>query len=165
MPPKFDPNAEIIVYVRVVGGVPLNSSALSPKVGPLGLNAKKIGDDITKNTKDWKGIKVTCKLVVKNRAAKVEIVPAASSLVMKALGEEPRDRKKTKFVKHNGNIDFDEFIKMARTMRSGSLSKTLTGVVLEILGTAKSIGCTVDHKDPCVVQQEIKLGAREVPSK
>ncbi|KAF8373064.1 hypothetical protein PRIPAC_79493, partial [Pristionchus pacificus] len=31
--------------------------ALDPKVGPLGLSPKKVGDDIAKASGDWKGLK------------------------------------------------------------------------------------------------------------
>ena len=57
---------------------------------------KKVGDDIAKTTADWKGLKITVKLVVQNRQARVEVVPSAASLIIKALKEPPRDRKKVK---------------------------------------------------------------------
>lgn len=57
---------------------------------------KKVGDDIAKSTADWKGLKITVKLTVQNRQAKCEVVPSAASLLIKALKEPPRDRKKVK---------------------------------------------------------------------
>ena len=57
---------------------------------------KKIADDIAKNTKDWMGIRITVKLTVQNRQATVSVVPTSTSLLMRALGEPPRDRKKVK---------------------------------------------------------------------
>jgi large subunit ribosomal protein L12e len=57
---------------------------------------KKIGDDIAKATADWKGLKVTCKLTIQNRIAKIDVVPSAASLIIKELKEPPRDRKKVK---------------------------------------------------------------------
>ena len=57
---------------------------------------KKVADDIAKGTQDWKGLKVTCKLTVQNRNAKVEVIPSAAALLVKALKEPPRDRKKEK---------------------------------------------------------------------
>ena len=47
------------VCLRAVGGEVAATSALAPKVGPLGLSPKKIGDDIAKATQEWKGLKVT----------------------------------------------------------------------------------------------------------
>eukprot|EP00958_Prasinococcus_capsulatus_P014920 scaffold1575_cov352-Prasinococcus_capsulatus_cf.AAC.8 len=86
MPPKFDPTAITIVYVRATGGEVPGASSLAPKIGPLGLSPKKIGDDILKATKkDWLGLRVTCKLTIQNRQAQVEVVPSAAALVIKAL--------------------------------------------------------------------------------
>ena len=42
-----------IVVLKAVGGEVAATSALAPKVGPLGLSPKKIGDDIAKATQDW----------------------------------------------------------------------------------------------------------------
>ena len=57
---------------------------------------KKVGDDIAKATNDWKGLRISVKLTVQNRQAKVEVVPTAAALIIKALKEPPRDRKKQK---------------------------------------------------------------------
>jgi hypothetical protein len=51
---------------------------------------KKVGDDIAKATTEWKGLRVTVKLTIQNRQAAVEIVPSASSLVVRALKGESR---------------------------------------------------------------------------
>lgn len=97
MPPKFDPNDVIEVCVRVTGGEVGAASSLAPKIGPLGLSPKKIGEDIAKETaKDWKGLRITVKLTVQNRQAKISVIPSAAALVIKALKEPPRDRKKVR---------------------------------------------------------------------
>jgi large subunit ribosomal protein L12e len=96
MPPKMDPNEVKIIYVRVTGGEVPGASSLAPKVGPLGMSPKKVGDDLVKATQEWKGLRVTCKLLVQNRQAKVEVVPSAAALIIKALKEPARDRKKVK---------------------------------------------------------------------
>ena len=76
----------------------------------------------------WKGLKITVKLTVVNRVATVEVVPAASSLVIKALNEPERDRKKgPKGVKHTGNLTLKQIIEIARTMRFKSLAKEFSG--------------------------------------
>eukprot|EP00126_Sphaerothecum_destruens_P015728 Sdes_comp9766_c0_seq2m1285 len=163
MPPKFDPNEVKIVYLRATGGEVGASSTLAPKVGPLGLSPKKVGDDIAKATQDWKGLKVTVKLIIQNRQAKIEVVPSASSLVIKALKEPARDRKKEKNIRHNGNITLKDVISIAKTMRPRSMSIKLAGTVKEILGTAQSVGCTVDGKNPHDVIEEIQSGELVIP--
>jgi large subunit ribosomal protein L12e len=163
MPPKFDPSQELIVIVRAVGGEVAATASLAPKVGPLGLNAKKIGEDIAKATKDWKGLKVTCELRVKNRVATVVVTPSVASRLIRALKEPPRDRKKVKNVKHNGNIPFAEIIKIAKESQAKSMGSDLKAVVMEVLGTAVSIGCTVDGESPVDVQSKVREGKLKVP--
>ena len=154
---------EKIVFLKAVGGEIGSASALAPKLGPLGLSPKKVGEDIQKATKDWKGIKVTVKLSVVNRVATPSIIPTAAALVLKELKEPPRDRKKVKNVVHSGNITLDGVINIARAVRFKSMSKKLEGTVLEVLGTANSIGCKVNGKTPMEVQEEIHNGTTVIP--
>ena len=88
--------AHFLVGLKCVGGEEAGASALAPKVGPMGLSAKKLAGDIAKATLAYKGLLVTVKLIVQNRKAQIEIVPTASTLIMKALNEPVRDRKKEK---------------------------------------------------------------------
>lgn len=90
-------------------------------------------------------------------------MPSASSLVIKALKEPPRDRKKEKNIKHSKSIPLDDIIDIARTMRERSMAKELRGTVLEILGTAFSVGCQVDGRSPKDVGDDVKAG--EIDSK
>lgn len=62
------------MYLRVVGGEVGATSALAPKIGPLGLSPKKIGDDICKATTEWKGLKITVCLTIQNRQVNIMIV-------------------------------------------------------------------------------------------
>lgn len=163
MPPKFDPTETKIVYLRVVGGEVGATSSLAPKVGPLGLSPKKVGDDIAKATADWKGLKITVKLIIQNRQAQIEVVPSAASLIIRALKEPPRDRKKVKHVKHTGNLAFDDIVNIARTMRPRSMARYLGGTVKEILGTCQSVGCTVDGCHPHDIIDKINAGEVDVP--
>ena len=128
---------------------------------------------------------MTVQLTIQNRQAAVAVVPSASSLVIRALKgnshspflfvirllmslyysiEPPRDRKKEKNIKHSGNVTMDEIFDIARTMKSKSLAKELSGCVKEILGTAQSIGCTVDGHPPHDIIDAINSGEIEVPS-
>ena len=165
MPPKFDPNETKYIFMRAYGGEAAGASSLAPKVGPLGLSAKKIADDCAKATQDFKGIRVTVKLTIKNRQAQIEVVPTAASLIVKALAEPERDRKKEKNIKHSGNITLDQVYDISRAMRAKSMALTFTGTVKEILGTCVSVGCTVDGASPKDLQSQIDEGSLVVPDK
>lgn len=124
---------------------------------------KKVGDDIAKATSDWKGLKITVQLTIQNRQATITVVPSAASLVIKALKEPPRDRKRQKNIKHNGNLSFDDIVAIARSMRPRSMSKYLSGTVKEILGTCHSVGCTVEGRSPRELIDDINGGKLPVP--
>ncbi|XP_055147290.1 large ribosomal subunit protein uL11-like, partial [Symphalangus syndactylus] len=159
MPPKFDPSEIKVVYLRCTGGEVGATSALAAKIGPLGLSPKKVGDDIAKAKGDWKGLRITVKLTIQNRQAQIEVVPSASALIIKALKEPPRDRKKQKNIKHRGNITFDEIVNIARQIRHRSLATELSGTIKEILGTAQSVRCNVGGQQG-PLQNNTKIQAR-----
>ena len=163
MAPKFDPNEVKIVTLRQYAGEAAPSSVLAPKIGPLGMSPKKVGDDIIKGTGAWKGIRVTVRLTIQNRQAKVSVEPNATSLIIKALKEPMRDRKKTKNIKHSGNLKKEIIFDIARQMREKSRSKEFSGTVKEMLGTANAVGCTVDGSNPMDLQAAIDAGEWEVP--
>ena len=49
------------------------------------------------------------------------------------------------------------------TMRPRSMARKLEGTVFEMLGTAFSVGCTVNGEAPMDIMQQIKDGELEVP--
>uniref|UniRef100_A0A8C0HRE5 Large ribosomal subunit protein uL11 n=1 Tax=Buteo japonicus TaxID=224669 RepID=A0A8C0HRE5_9AVES len=93
-----------------------------------------------------------------------EVVPSASALIIKALKEPPRDRKKQKNIKHSGSVSFDEIVNIARQMRHRSLARELSGTIKEILGTAQSVGCSIDGRHPHDIIDDINNGAIECPA-
>ena len=150
--------------MKVVGGEVTSAAALAPKCGPIGLPPKKVGEDIQKATKNWRGVKIEIEIAVQNRQCTVKVLPSAAPLLIEALKEGGRDRKKVKNVAHNGNIKLDEVIGIAKKMREAKKSKSihLDGSVKEILGTCVSLGCTIDGKSPkditaAIEAKEIKV--------
>merc|ERR1711935_73820 len=139
-----------IIMVRVPGGEVPPVPALAPKVGPHKLSPKSVGEDL-------------CKAIVINRKVTVEIVPSATALIIKALKEPPRDRKKVKNISHDGNISWDDIYNIARAMKARSNAKNLKGTVLEMLGTCRGLGCTIDGEDAEDCTEAIHSGEHECP--
>ena len=160
MPPKpgFDPNAISYIYMKVVGGEVAPAAALAPKCSPIGMPPKKVGEDIQKATKDWKGIKVEVEIKVQNKQCEVTVRDTAGPLILKALKEPARDRKKTKNVVHNGKLTMDQICEIAKKMRPKSYAAEFSGTVKEVLGTCVSVGCSIDGKSPKDVQAQIDAG-------
>jgi len=127
--------------------------------------AKKVQEDIAKETKDYKGLRVRVKLTVINRVATLEIQPSTACYIIKALKEPSRDRKKEKNIKHHGNLTLDEIVEIARKVRHRSLAKDMSGTVREVLGTASSMGCQVEGMSAAEVCAKVKAGELEIPAK
>merc|ERR1719265_1863048 len=112
---------------------------------------------------NYKGLRVTCKLVIQNRQAQIEVVPSAAALIIKGLNEPERDRKKEKNILHVGNVTLEQVYDVARTMRPRSMAKEFKGTVKEILGTCVSVGCTVEGEDPRDLCEQIDNGTLVPP--
>ncbi|KAK2090987.1 60S ribosomal protein L12 [Saguinus oedipus] len=137
---KFDLSEFKIVYLRYTRGEVSVMSALAPKISPLGLSPKKVGDVIAKATGDWKGLRLTLKLIIQNRQAQTDVAPSASALIIKAL---------------KGTI-----VRQKETEKARELSGTIKG----ILGTAQSVGCQADGCHPHDVTDDINSAVVECPA-
>merc|ERR1719408_302364 len=119
--------------------------------------------DIVKGTAAWKGIRITVKLTIQNRQAKVDVEPNATSLVIKELKEPLRDRKKTKNIKHSGNLTKEQVFNVCRQIRYKSMAKEFKGTVKVVLGTCNAVGCTVEGMKPMDLQKAIDDDEFECP--
>ena len=158
---------EVVIKCRVWGGEGSGvlTSKLAPKLSPLGVPPPKVVQDIAKATQKFAGFRASVRVIVCNRQFRVELEDSTPTLLIAALNEGHRDRKKTKKVKHNGNLTLDQIIDIARTMRPKSCARTLAGTVKEVLGTAQAMGvATIDGKYTCKdAQQKITKGEIQIP--
>lgn len=65
-------------------------------------------------------------------------------------------------VKHSGNITLEDVVGIAKVMRPRSMARNLSGTVKEILGTAQSVGCTVESRPPHDLINDINTGAMTI---
>ena len=147
----------------VPGGKATPGPPLGPAIGPLGLNVKQVVDAINKATKDFDGLPVPVKIIVKeDRTFEIEVgVPPVSALVKKELGLEKGAHKP----KHEtvGNLTLEQVINIAKIKKKQMLSYSLKSAVKEVLGTCVSMGITVEGKHPKEVIKEINEGKIEIP--
>lgn len=153
-----------IVFVKVVGGE-APGSALAAKLGPLGVPAKLVAEDIKKLTTDYRGIRLLVEIKVKDRKATVIPSPSTSALIIKALKEPMRDRKKEKNILHNGSLRMTDVIEIARLKMGISKARSLKNMVKSVLGTCLSVGCNIEGKGPKVVISEINDELIKIPEK
>ena len=62
----------------------------------------------------------------------IGVCPSAAALIIKALKEPHRDRKKVKNIKHNGNITMDDIYNAARVIRLKYLGTNFSASVPEV---------------------------------
>jgi len=98
------------------------------------------------------------KLTIQNRQATIEVVPSAAALIIKALNEPKVDIPKGQPTFHKGNVTFEDIVSVAKVMRNRSMAREFRGTVKEILGSAVSIGCTVDGVNPKEIIAKLDAG-------
>ena len=160
MPPKVDTSQLVIIRTFIFAGDKILPPSMSQKLGPLGLNAKKVGEDIAKACEAFKGLRVFVEIHAKDRNATIKVTPGISALIIKDMGQAiGRDRKKEKLPNRTGNITFDKVLKIAKVLHEGkTLAKTFEGSVTQVLGTCLSVGCKVDGQSPKVITEKVKSG-------
>ncbi|NJE25403.1 50S ribosomal protein L11 [Thermococcus sp. MV5] len=148
-----------IVEVLVEGGKATPGPPLGPAIGPLGLNVKQVVDRINEATKDFAGMQVPVKIIVDpvTRQFEIEVgTPPVSQLIKKELGLEKGSDEPTRNIV--GNLTMEQVIRIARAKKQQMLAADLKAAVKEVIGTALSMGVTIEGKDPREVQKEIDEG-------
>jgi large subunit ribosomal protein L11 len=131
-----------VVEALVPGGKASAGPPLGPALGPLGVNVAQVVAKINEQTKDLNGMQVPIKVKVKSRTEfEIEVgTPPTSALILKEIGVEKGTGDRSPI----GNLTLDQVIKIANIKRKGLLSKNLKNAVREVIGTAGSLGATVD---------------------
>ena len=145
--------------VLVDGGKATPGAPLGPALGPLGVNIVEIIKAINEKTKAFEGMKVPVSLVVdpKTKAYTITVgTPPTSALIVKELHIEKGsgDAGKTRV----GNMTLAQAIKIAKMKEDVMQGKSLRSRVLEVVGTAVSMGVTVEGKPAKEMANEIKAG-------
>ena len=131
-----------VVEALVPGGKASAGPPLGPALGPLGVNVAQVVAKINEQTKDLNGMQVPVKIKVKSRTEfEIEVgTPPTSALIIRELGLEKGTGDKTTV----GDLTMDQICNIANIKRKGLLSKNLKNAVREVIGTAGSVGATID---------------------
>ncbi|MDM7912445.1 MAG: 50S ribosomal protein L11 [Methanotrichaceae archaeon] len=145
-----------VVEALVPGGKASAGPPLGPALGPLGVNVAQVVAKINEATKDLNGMQVPVKIKVKSRTEfEIEVgTPPTSALILKEIGVEKGTGDKTTI----GNLSMDQVVKIANVKRRGLLSKTLKNAAREVIGTAGSLGATIDGMSSKEAQAAIASG-------
>lgn len=130
-----------------------------PAVGPTGINIKDVVDEINAQTMVFKGLKVPVRIECDVETKQFEIfieTPSTASLLLKEIGVEKGSGNAGE--ERIGNLTFEQLINVAKAKQNIFLDKTFKACVKTVLGTALSVGATVDSEDPRVIQERIDNG-------
>jgi large subunit ribosomal protein L11 len=154
---------KVTIPALIEGGKATPSPPLGPALAPLGVPIPKIIAEINEKTKSFEGMHVPIKVIVDKDTKTFEVIvgtPPVSALIKKELGlkepfkEEPGVKGKPKV----GNLTIEQAVKLAKSKSSGMLSRNLKNALKEIVGTCKSMGVSVDGKDPVEVIKDVDAG-------
>jgi large subunit ribosomal protein L11 len=147
-----------IVEALVDGGKASAGPPLGPALGPKGVNIGEVIAAINEKTKAFAGMKVPVQVIIDDKK-KFEIkvgTPPTSALIKKELGlESGSSNARTDKV---GNLTVEQAKKVAEMKTDSLLGADLKAKVLEITGTAVSVGVTIDGKDAKAFQKDLKAG-------
>ena len=145
-----------VVEALIPGGKASAGPPLGPALGPLGVNVAQVVAKINEQTKDLNGMQVPVKIKVKSRTEfEIEVgTPPTSALILKETGAEKGTGDKTTV----GNLTMEQVLRIANIKRRGLLSKTLKNAAREVIGTAGSVGATIEGMPSKEAQAAVASG-------
>ncbi len=130
-----------------------------PAVGPTGINIKDVVDEINEQTMVFKGLTVPVRIECDPETKQFEIfieTPSTASLLLKEAGAEKGSSECSE--DKIGNLTLDQIINVVEAKKDKFLDKNFKIAVKTALGTALSIGITVEGEDPREIQKRIENG-------
>ena len=147
------------IKALVEGGKASAGPPLGPALGPMGVNIMQVINTINEKTKQFNGMKVPVKVIIDPATKNFEIevgTPPAASLILKEIGGEKGSSSPTRH--KAGDITIDQVIKVAKMKFDNLLGRDLKHKTKEIIGTCRSMGVTVEGKNPSEIQKAIDDG-------
>jgi len=144
----------------VQGGEATAGPPIGPALGPLGVNVLQIVEEINRQTREFKGMRVPVEVTVDTETKEFKIkvgTPTTAALIVKESGIEKGSSEPGR--NPVGNLSFEQVVKITRMKWPDMRAKTLKAAVKQVLGTCLSMGVTVDGKSPKEVIREVDSGA------
>jgi large subunit ribosomal protein L11 len=148
-----------VIELLVEGGNAKPGPNIGPKLSQLKLNVGEVISKINEATKEFRGLQVPVKIIVDTETKKYEIevgLPPTSSLLKREANIEIAKRTKPDEVV--GNVKMEQIIKVAKMKIKDLNTNNLKSAVKMVLGTALSLGLTVDNRNPKELIKEVNQG-------
>lgn len=150
---------KIVVKALITGGSASGGPPIGPTVGPTGINIKDVVDEINKQTMVFKGLTVPVRIECDPETKQFEIfieTPSTASLLLKEVGAEKGSS--TPSEDKIGNVTLEQIQNVVDAKKDKFLDKSYKTAIKTVLGTAVSVGLTVEGEDPRVIQKRIENG-------
>jgi large subunit ribosomal protein L11 len=147
------------INTLVEGGSASAGPPLGPELGPLPVDVGAVVNKINEKTKDFEGMEVPVDVIVDEDTGDFEVEvgkPPTAGLIRDELGIEKGSGEPNK--NKVADMSFEQACKVARMKDTDLLGMDLRGAVKEVIGTAQSMGITIDGEDAYEVQQKIDDG-------
>ena len=151
--------ALVTVRAQVTGGAASGGPPIGPAVGPTGINIKDVVDAVNEKTMLFKGLTVPIRIECDPETKQFEIfveTPSTASLLLKELGIEKGSVNSSE--QKSGDLSLEQVINVTNAKKDIFLAKTFKNAVKTVIGTALSIGATVEGSNPRDVQKRIDAG-------
>lgn len=149
----------VVVRALITGGAASGGPPIGPAVGPTGINIKDVVDAVNEKTMLFKGltvpVRIECDPVTKQFEIFVE-TPSTASLLLKELGIEKGSVNSSEA--KSGDLTIEQVITVTNAKKDIFLAKTFKNAVKTVIGTALSIGATVEGSNPRDIQKRIDAG-------
>ena len=150
---------KVVVKALVTGGSASGGPPIGPAVGPTGINIKDVVDEVNAKTMVFKGLTVPVRIECDPETKQFEIyieTPSTASLLLKELGAEKGSAANLE--EPIGDLTLEQLISVVKAKKEIYMDKTFKKSIKSVLGTALSIGATVEGLDPRVIQKKIEEG-------
>jgi large subunit ribosomal protein L11 len=151
--------AKITCEALVEGGKASAGPPIGSSLGSTGVNLHQVVTQINEQTKQFEGLKVPVKIIVDPETKEFEIdvgVPPTSALLLNQLGvSKGSGDAPTTII---GDLNMDQILTVAKTKESTMTAFSLKNATLSVLGTALSMGATVEGKSPKEVITAVRNG-------
>lgn len=148
-----------IIKAQIEGGKASSAPPLGPALADTGLNITEIIDRINRMTEEFKGYTITVKITVdldsKSYSIDLELPTTTSLLLSAAKVAEPSGDPMHKKI---GNIGIEDAARIATLKKPELNTKSLKAAIKMILSSARTIGITVEGRDPKDVIKDIDRG-------
>ncbi len=150
---------KVVVKALVTGGSASGGPPIGPAVGPTGINIKDVVDVVNEKTMIFKGLTVPVRIECDPETKQFEIfveTPSTASLLLKELGVEKGSSNCLE--DKVGDLTLEQIQNVTRAKRDIFLDKNYKTSIKTVLGTALSIGATVEGEDPKAIQKKLDNG-------